>query len=129
MSIYKFLESFPFPEITSFICRHRGMILINEDKNIVLRLKGQTRYGQGYGGTKGIPFYDRFKAGGPKSVRGYEKNSLSPYDKGLEIIEAMHLFDLTLGQIDAIIHPQSLIHSMVCYEDGSADEVMAQIKK
>ena len=54
--------------------------LINEAKNIVLRLKGQTRYGQGYGGTKGIPFYDRFKAGGPKSVRGYEKNSLSPYD-------------------------------------------------
>ena len=27
-----------------------------------------------------MPFYDKFKAGGPKSVRGYEKNSLSPYD-------------------------------------------------
>ncbi len=54
--------------------------LINKAKNIVLRLKGKTKFGQGYGGTKGIPFYDRFKAGGPKTVRGYEKNSLSPLD-------------------------------------------------
>ena len=46
-------------------------------------------------------------------------DSATMMNKGLEIIEAMHLFDLTLGQIDAIIHPQSLIHSMVCYEDGS----------
>ena len=53
---------------------------INRKRDIVLRLKGQTRYGQGYGGTSGLPFYDKFKAGGPKSVRGYEKNSLSPYD-------------------------------------------------
>ena len=53
---------------------------INEKNDVVLRLRGITRYGQGYGGTKGLPFYDRFKAGGPKSVRGYEKNSLSPYD-------------------------------------------------
>ena len=53
---------------------------INKQKDVVLRLKGITKYGQGYGGTKGLPFYDRFKTGGPKSVRGYEKNSLSPYD-------------------------------------------------
>ena len=53
---------------------------INRENDIILRLKGITRYGQGYGGTKGLPFYDKFKAGGPKSIRGYEKNSLSPYD-------------------------------------------------
>ncbi len=53
---------------------------INRKRDIVLRLKGRTSYGQGYGGTSGLPFYDKFKAGGPKSVRGYEKNSLSPYD-------------------------------------------------
>tara|TARA_A100001011_G_scaffold397412_1_gene498280 strand:+ start:13 stop:2304 length:2292 start_codon:yes stop_codon:yes gene_type:complete len=54
--------------------------LVNQQKDVILRLKGIAKYGQGYGGTKGLPFYDRFKAGGPKSVRGYEKNSLSPYD-------------------------------------------------
>ena len=40
-------------------------------------------------------------------------------NKGLEIIEAMYLFDLESSQIDVVIHPQSLIHSMVCYTDGS----------
>ena len=53
---------------------------INRERDIVLRLKGITYYGQGYGGTKGLPFYDKFKMGGPKSVRGYRKNSLSPLD-------------------------------------------------
>ena len=46
---------------------------INRERDIVLRLKGITYYGQGYGGTKGLPFYDKFKMGGPKSVRGYRK--------------------------------------------------------
>ena len=54
--------------------------LINKERDIVLRLKAQTSYGQGYGGTKGLPFYDKYRIGGSKSVRGYEKNSLSPYD-------------------------------------------------
>ena len=53
---------------------------INRERDIVLRLKGITYYGQGYGGTDGLPFYDKFKIGGPKSVRGFRKNSLSPLD-------------------------------------------------
>ena len=53
---------------------------INKERDLVLRLKGHTRYGQGYGGTDGLPFYDKFKAGGKKTVRGYETNSLSPLD-------------------------------------------------
>jgi 1-deoxy-D-xylulose-5-phosphate reductoisomerase len=40
-------------------------------------------------------------------------------NKGLEVIEAIHLFNLRLEEVDVIIHPQSLIHSMVCYNDGS----------
>ena len=46
-------------------------------------------------------------------------DSATMMNKGLEIIEAMYLFDLKLDQIDTLIHPQSLIHSMVCYKDGS----------
>ena len=46
-------------------------------------------------------------------------DSATMMNKGLEIIEAMYLFDLELSQIDVVIHPQSLIHSMVCYTDGS----------
>ena len=46
-------------------------------------------------------------------------DSATMMNKGLEIIEAIYLFDLKVGQVDALIHPQSLIHSMVYYSDGS----------
>jgi 1-deoxy-D-xylulose-5-phosphate reductoisomerase len=40
-------------------------------------------------------------------------------NKGLEVIEAKWLFDLDANQIDIIVHPQSVIHSMVQFRDGS----------
>jgi len=46
-------------------------------------------------------------------------NSATLVNKGLEIIEAHYLFDMPYSQIDAVIHPQSVIHSMVQYVDGS----------
>jgi 1-deoxy-D-xylulose-5-phosphate reductoisomerase len=46
-------------------------------------------------------------------------NSATLMNKGLEIIEAHHLFNLPYSQIDAVVHPQSVVHSMVEYRDGS----------
>ncbi len=46
-------------------------------------------------------------------------DSASMMNKGLEAIEAKWLFDLKPEQIDVIIHPQSIIHSIVQFEDGS----------
>lgn len=46
-------------------------------------------------------------------------DSASLMNKGLEVIEAKWLFDLQIGQIDVIVHPQSIIHSIVQFEDGS----------
>jgi 1-deoxy-D-xylulose-5-phosphate reductoisomerase len=46
-------------------------------------------------------------------------NSATLMNKGLEIIEAHYLFDIPYSQIEAVIHPQSVIHSMVEYIDGS----------
>jgi 1-deoxy-D-xylulose-5-phosphate reductoisomerase len=40
-------------------------------------------------------------------------------NKGLEIIEAFFLFNMPIDKIDVVIHPQSIVHSMVSYEDGS----------
>jgi 1-deoxy-D-xylulose-5-phosphate reductoisomerase len=51
-------------------------------------------------------------------------DSATMMNKGLEIIEAHHLFGLHEAQIDVLIHPQSVIHSMVAYIDGS---VLAQL--
>ncbi|MEN8120552.1 MAG: 1-deoxy-D-xylulose-5-phosphate reductoisomerase [Bacteroidota bacterium] len=46
-------------------------------------------------------------------------DSASMMNKGLEAIEAKWLFDLKPEQVDVIIHPQSIIHSIVQFEDGS----------
>jgi 1-deoxy-D-xylulose-5-phosphate reductoisomerase len=46
-------------------------------------------------------------------------NSATLMNKGLEIIEAHYLFDIPYSKIEAVIHPQSVIHSMVEFDDGS----------
>jgi 1-deoxy-D-xylulose-5-phosphate reductoisomerase len=46
-------------------------------------------------------------------------DSATLMNKGLEVIEAKWLFDLDIKQIDVIVHPQSIIHSIVQFEDGS----------
>ncbi len=51
-------------------------------------------------------------------------DSATMMNKGLEMIEAFHLFPVTAEQIDVLVHPQSVIHSMVEYIDGS---VLAQL--
>jgi 1-deoxy-D-xylulose-5-phosphate reductoisomerase len=51
-------------------------------------------------------------------------DSATLVNKGLEVIEAQWLFGLPLNQVDVIVHPQSVIHSMVEYLDGS---ILAQL--
>jgi len=46
-------------------------------------------------------------------------NSANLMNKALEIIEAHYLFDVAYSQIEAVIHPQSIVHSMVEFTDGS----------
>ena len=46
-------------------------------------------------------------------------NSASLVNKGLELIEAHLLFDVALDDIDVVVHPQSIVHSMVEFVDGS----------
>lgn len=51
-------------------------------------------------------------------------DSASMMNKGFEVIEAKWLFDVRPDQIEAVVHPQSLIHSMVQFEDGSVKAQM-----
>ena len=51
-------------------------------------------------------------------------DSATMMNKGLEVIEAFHLFGLPEPRIDVLVHPQSVVHSMVEYVDGS---VLAQL--
>ena len=45
-------------------------------------------------------------------------DSASMMNKGFEMIEARWLFDLLPEQIEIVVHPQSIVHSMVQFEDG-----------
>ena len=51
-------------------------------------------------------------------------DSATLMNKGLEVLEAKSLFDLSEDRIEVVVHPQSVIHSMVAYQDGS---VIAQL--
>jgi 1-deoxy-D-xylulose-5-phosphate reductoisomerase len=51
-------------------------------------------------------------------------DSATLMNKGLEVIEAMWLFDVDIDRIDVVVHPQSLIHSLVEFVDGS---IIAQL--
>jgi 1-deoxy-D-xylulose-5-phosphate reductoisomerase len=51
-------------------------------------------------------------------------DSATMMNKGLEVIEAHYLFNMEYDQIEVLIHPQSVVHSMVGYRDGS---VLAQL--
>ena len=51
-------------------------------------------------------------------------DSATLVNKGLEVMEACHLFDVGLDDIEVVVHPQSIIHSAVMYKDGG---IMAQM--
>jgi len=53
-------------------------------------------------------------------------DSATLFNKGLEMIEARWLFGIGMGRIEAVIHPQSIVHSMVEFTDGS---VLAQLSR
>jgi len=80
----------------------------------------------------GGPFrgWDRARLAGvtPAQAVAHPKWSMGPkisvdsatlMNKGLEVIEAHHLFGLPAGRIDVLVHPQSLVHALVEYVDGS----------
>ncbi|WDP89265.1 MAG: 1-deoxy-D-xylulose-5-phosphate reductoisomerase [Desulfobacter sp.] len=51
-------------------------------------------------------------------------DSATLMNKGLEVVEAVHLFDVSQDDIQVVVHPQSIVHSMVGFKDGA---VMAQM--
>lgn len=57
---------------------------------------------------------------GPKTTC----DSATMMNKGLELIEAHHLFDVNYDNLDVLIHPQSLVHALVEYIDGTMSAVM-----
>ncbi len=95
-----------------------------EVKRIVLTASGGPFRGRSAGELLSVSAGDALQHPTWKMGRKITIDSATLMNKGLEVIEAHWLFGLTAGQIDVVVHPQSVVHSMVELTDGS---VIAQL--
>lgn len=100
-------------------CRDRS-----EVKRLILTASGGPFYGKTFAELESIKKEDAFKH--PTWTMGQKItiDSATMMNKGLEVIEAMRLYHLPLSQVDVVIHPGSIVHSLVEFCDGA---IMAQL--
>ena len=100
-------------------CRDR-----NEIQRLILTASGGPFYGKTFAELESIKKEDAFKH--PTWTMGQKItiDSATMMNKGLEVIEAMRLYHLPLSQVDVVIHPGSIVHSLVEFCDGA---IMAQL--
>ena len=96
----------------------------NRISRILLTASGGPFRGRKADELKNIQVEDALKHPNWSMGRKITIDSSTLVNKGLEVMEAKWLFDVTLDQIQVVVHPQSVIHSAVEYEDGA---VIAQL--
>jgi 1-deoxy-D-xylulose-5-phosphate reductoisomerase len=100
-----------------FQCLHGHRI---EDVHAIhLTASGGPFYGRARESLAGVPPDEAAKHPTWNMGRKISVDSATLMNKGLEVIEAMWLFGLPLEKIDVVIHPQSIVHSLVEFIDGS----------
>ena len=95
-----------------------------EVKRLVLTCSGGPFYGMNKEQLQKVTKADALKHPNWKMGAKITIDCTTLMNKGLEVIEAMRLYEMPLEQVDVVIHRQSIIHSMVEYVDGA---VMAQM--
>ena len=95
-----------------------------ELKRIVLTASGGPFLGRTAASLAGVTAADALKHPTWRMGRKITIDSATLMNKGLEVIEARWLFDVAAAQIDVVVHPQSVVHSMVELADGS---IIAQL--
>ena len=95
-------------------CRDR-----REIKRLILTCSGGPFFGQSYEELETKRPEDALKHPNWSMGAKITIDSATLMNKGLEIIEAMRLYRLPLAQVDAVIHRQSIVHSLVAYRDGA----------
>ena len=96
----------------------------NKISRILLSASGGPFRGRKADELKNIQVEDALKHPNWSMGRKITIDSSTLVNKGLEVMEAKWLFDVTLDQIQVVVHPQSVIHSAVEYQDGA---VIAQL--
>ncbi|MBQ3549161.1 MAG: 1-deoxy-D-xylulose-5-phosphate reductoisomerase [Oscillospiraceae bacterium] len=95
-------------------CRDRG-----EVKRLILTCSGGPFYGKSYEELEQMRPQDALKHPNWDMGAKITIDSATLMNKGLEIIEAMRLYRLPISQVEAVIHRQSIVHSLVEYRDGA----------
>ncbi|MBO4751175.1 MAG: 1-deoxy-D-xylulose-5-phosphate reductoisomerase [Bacteroidales bacterium] len=88
-------------------------------EKILLTASGGPFYGRDRESLKGVTLEQALKHPNWSMGRKVTIDSASLMNKGLEVIEARWLFDVPAEKIEVVVHPQSVVHSMVQFEDGS----------
>ncbi|AGA89566.1 outer membrane protein assembly complex, YaeT protein [Thioflavicoccus mobilis 8321] len=70
--------SVPGSDLQYYRLSYRDRRYVPLTSRFVLSVRGDVGYGDGYGSTDGLPFFENYYAGGPRSVRGWEESSLGP---------------------------------------------------
>ena len=95
-----------------------------EIKRIILTCSGGPFFGMAKDQLRNVTKADALRHPNWKMGEKITIDCATLMNKGLEVIEAMRLYDMPLEQVDVVIHRQSIIHSMVEFNDGA---VMAQM--
>jgi outer membrane protein insertion porin family len=80
MQSISILGALPFSDLTYYKASVRAQQYFPLAKDLTLMFNAEAAYGDGYGSTKDLPFFENYYAGGPLSVRGYMANTLGPKD-------------------------------------------------
>lgn len=96
----------------------------SEVKKIILTCSGGPFFGKNLAELKKVTKADALRHPNWKMGAKITIDCATLMNKGLEVIEAMRLYDLPLSQVDVVIHRQSIVHSLVEFTDGA---VMAQM--
>ena len=95
-------------------CRDRGEI-----RRLILTCSGGPFYGWSFEKLESVRPEDALRHPNWSMGAKITIDSATLMNKGLEVIEAMRLYDLPSAQVDAVIHRQSIVHSLVEYRDGA----------
>ena len=91
----------------------------NPIEKVILTASGGPFRGRSLDSLQGVTKADALKHPNWDMGAKITIDSASLMNKGLEVIEARWLFDVTPDQIDVVVHPQSIVHSCVQFDDGS----------
>ncbi len=97
------MATVPGSDLTYYKIGYRQQHYFPIAKDFTLKLNGEVGYGNGYGGTKSLPFFENYFAGGTGSVRGFKNNTLGPRDTQENILNGAVLLGNPIGGSSKII--------------------------